>query len=505
MPNRIRLFLTGAVIALPIIAVLILVQQVNNTSLLAFRPYWSDEVSYWHQVATMLRAGLNGGYYTYAEIPAPIGISHFGTHGLVFPLVVGAFGRIFGWHYASMPILNLLVIVVALVIYVRVVKPNLAQLGVMGLTLLTFFAMLLYLPTNYQESIHHAIAIGLAALVYFHLTHGGDLRPAFVLAIFLVSLLRVPWVFVAVPLILFSPRITPMRLIGRFVLAGLLVGVAFLIFWLFSSPYYESFMGVVINRLSQSVTLAIASVRAQVDKNISLIETGSQVAIVQRYVVFVLIPLFAAASLRPIANLPPVRWLFGPEPIRPAEMGFYVFNLGLALLNNVLFYEFTDWRDFRLMAPHLLLTIFCLIAFRRLRLVVILALISLPLYPTFVEDYRRSSVNNFPPDNADIQPFQDAIAPYLVYDAALDPWCNTVLFGAWPMETLALPPGIGLTLSYLPKQNPPISRYIWLTQKKYEESKDMLNVRHLLTTPSKDGVQRDLYLNLDADCPPLPG
>ena len=91
-----------AVAVLPAATILVLIHLLFGTTIFHDHPstqlVWNDEIYYWHQIATFKRAGFNGGYYTYQEVPAP-NLSHFGTHGPMFPMIYGVLGYLVGWHF----------------------------------------------------------------------------------------------------------------------------------------------------------------------------------------------------------------------------------------------------------------------------------------------------------------------------------------------------------------------------------------------------------------------
>ncbi|MBI5667586.1 MAG: hypothetical protein HZC41_06225 [Chloroflexi bacterium] len=89
-----RYLAAAAIILLPLAATQLLLTTVLKTNITHLIPAWSDEVVYWHSALTFQHAGFNGGYYTFAELPARAGFSHFDTHGQDVPhSVYASFAR----------------------------------------------------------------------------------------------------------------------------------------------------------------------------------------------------------------------------------------------------------------------------------------------------------------------------------------------------------------------------------------------------------------------------
>ncbi|MFQ3566018.1 MAG: hypothetical protein SNJ59_03375 [Aggregatilineales bacterium] len=81
-------------ILLPVVMGLGLVRLNLDASLSSFIPFDSDEVVYWHQIATFRVAGFNGGQYSVDELTALAAFSHFHTHGFFHPALLGSIARI---------------------------------------------------------------------------------------------------------------------------------------------------------------------------------------------------------------------------------------------------------------------------------------------------------------------------------------------------------------------------------------------------------------------------
>ncbi len=110
-----RGLLLAAVVALiPALVVALWIHLTPGAEFRNYTPRWSDEVYNWHPVATFRAVGFDGGYYTSNERPAAISFIHFYAHGRGHPILLGTLGRLLGWEYNSGPILNTVIVTLAI-------------------------------------------------------------------------------------------------------------------------------------------------------------------------------------------------------------------------------------------------------------------------------------------------------------------------------------------------------------------------------------------------------
>src|SRR5574339_442780 len=143
---------------------LALVHGVYGVPLSAYRPLINDEVVFWHQALTFSHAGFSGGYYTLNEATNPSGFTPFGPHGAGFPVLLGLFGALLGWHRHDVLVLNLLAIGAAGCMWVLCTTLTTGRLLTSAVLLLTFWPMVFWAASGMQEGLHQAAAIGFAAL-----------------------------------------------------------------------------------------------------------------------------------------------------------------------------------------------------------------------------------------------------------------------------------------------------------------------------------------------------
>ena len=107
--------------------------------------------------------------------------------------------------------------------------------------------------------------------------------------------------------------------------------------------------------------------------------------------------------------------------------------------------------DYRVVAPHLLLSLLLLAACGRGRVVAVMVLAGLLLTPSFLAAYGVLATRQFTDEQARFDAFARQTAGTLVYQAQDDPWCNTILLPlrtAFLPESLAIPAGIGISFDF---------------------------------------------------------
>lgn len=131
-------------------------------------PQWNDEAVYYEQVKMWLASGASKGYWGFNGGHALLGTGGAWNPAILFPYVV--WGKIFGWHYYSMPLAN--------VFFLCAVNAGFLFLTGAGrkltvrLMLLECLSVhfLLYLNTGMSEVLRYGLALLLAGMlirIYF--------------------------------------------------------------------------------------------------------------------------------------------------------------------------------------------------------------------------------------------------------------------------------------------------------------------------------------------------
>jgi hypothetical protein len=505
-----RLILIVVVLSAPAIMTSLLVRYYFNTTLRDFIPgAINDEVDYWYETLTFTKVGFNGGYQTFEEHPALAKFFHFEAHGPMFPMLFGTVGRFVGWHTYSGPIFNAVLIALALCIFIFIAKLDSRQLMLVGLATLTFWPLLLYLPTNMQESLHQAIAIIFAGIFYVLISgieqssiKFNALSLSFIL---FASLIRPTWSFLLIPFFILILRDkSKSRLALAFLKAIFLIILSFFISFYWSAPYPNEFVRRLLNALSISfpkgiqffILHAVANSKGWIS-----IYNGAPLEVLQRYQISFLFIICSVSVF--------FFWKHGIKKagqiIDPAVLNenlFHIFNLGAISLAVILFYRPLDFQDYRVCAPYLLITILLLIALKkRFWLVGLIILSNLLFMPALHRTYKENLSGNFVYDRQSIVLFHQAIKDLIAYKENSNPWCNTLLSfispDSLPYQFIGLPPGFGISYIYkLDRLRFPIkSKYILLDEKGYNLLNGKVNMKLLGATSLGN-----LFVNSDSGC-----
>lgn len=227
---------------------------VNGGSILEIIPNWSDEEGYYQLMASALEYGQPLGFTGYNNSHAVVG--HWGFHGFFILLPYILFCRIFGLHYYSIALCNILMLCLALLIFYIMVKPSMQKMLLISVICSCSPFTLFFLNTTMVEGIHYFFSIVFAGVFICLLKEKRKniLILAWILAI-AASLVKVTWVCVIFPLAL----VTFERISFRFRLALSVLttgGMSMLLYGLFSlssSPYFTSQISTFIGALQADV------------------------------------------------------------------------------------------------------------------------------------------------------------------------------------------------------------------------------------------------------------
>jgi hypothetical protein len=471
----------------------------------------SDEIYHWHQAATFARAGFDGGYYSVNEKIAPAAFSHFYTWGAFAPAFYGTLAWLMGWSLSSYVLLNALLLTVAIVWFVYVVDASLQQMAWLAIVLTTFLPIALYLPTNMQQLLHLSIALVISAGFYRQIKVADPptfyaTLPLFIF-ISLAALVRPTWALFLLPAFLLSSRnrSKTFLVLGGLIAAGITVALASL-FHSTAAPYPRAragasgghLRGELFAALDSSMLGAINMLFQQLFGNIATTIQGPAYIAGQRVLLLAMLAAFGAIALggrrrRALSQLSE-HWV-------TREAAFHVYNLASIYLATMTLHETFRGRDYRVLAPHVLLSVALAVGFRRQWIASATAVSMLMMTPSALVLY--GSYSQYHRDGPKrVEMWKVRLGDKLAYDPlASDPWCNTLLhsldyFEFEPALLSGIDPGIGL--SWLDRRAAPesfASRYLILTHSDFAQFGKEARLRPLLPVPG--GV---LYVNLDRDC-----
>jgi hypothetical protein len=456
---------------------------------------FNDDAVYRAEVAAFAVAGLNGGSFSVDEREAPAHWSPFGPHGPAYPALYGSVVRVL----RSVPAAHCLFLALGGLAWFLLARPAPWEAALAGLLLATFWPCWLFLPSAMQEPLHAAFALLLAGLYSRRGTAGG--KAAFVGAALFAALFRVGWALVLVPYALTGFRRRRAAAVFAAVVLTALAGKT----WAYlGSPYPNHLADVLAafgpvrgawqllarTPLSRSAYLSLSEGWVVDCLRYSVVSTLAVLALRGRR-----FPLRAGLALIGLAALavvcfPPTAvlgWLGLTELgvqlvvvalaafpagvlLLAARMGrtpeaertatrFALGSLGLVLAALLFAYDVGTWRDYRVLASHLLLSLLVLLPCPSARPLLLGVLLMQALaFPAFRTTARQLHA---PPD----RPPAADLRPYLSFDPSAGRWENTVLLPRPDgMEEVRVPAGFGIAFCIRGVAVPPKSRYVLLSR-----------------------------------------
>ncbi|GAA3255613.1 hypothetical protein GCM10020216_092220 [Nonomuraea helvata] len=465
-----------------------LVQHYFNVGLLSYTPGWSDEIEYWHQVATFRTVGFGGGVYSVDEAEAKLPFLRFGSHGPAFPMLMSGISAITGWHPFSAPLVNLVLVAAAIFSYLALTRAGWLRAVLTGALVLTFWPMMLYLPSTMQETVHQALAIVLAGVFFLLIRHDPratrTLFAAGVVLLALASLLRPTWALLFLPLYFLRGGTMSGRKLVLAALKAIPAIVAAFGLWVAASTPFPGFVSHLSELTPRSPLAGTKLLLLHIWINAKGFAKGEWVQVGLRAA---LLTISVAAVIIVVRHLR--RGTADHHEDLVADSVFHLLNLVPALVMVVLLYDVSDWRDYRVLAPHLLLSALVALA-RSERIVVILVLAAdLALVGAFGAAFSELHRQHF----VQVDPKATSLSRYIAYKKGAPAWENTLMVDMpnYDAGLLNVPAGVGLTLRIYGENRQVRSRYLLVT--KETALKIGLDRLRLLTSTGRGG----LYLRLN--------
>jgi hypothetical protein len=488
-----RSVLIACFLLTPLVAISLVLATCSAT-LLDCVPYYNDEIHYWNEVSCFTAVGFNGGYFVPNEHPAPCTLTRFGPHGPVFPVLYGCLARVLGgWHLWSGPVFNIVLLMLGAAFWLWCCRLDPIRLGTGIFFLATFWPCLRFLPCTMQEGLNDALAFVLAGLANADVT--GKRRPwtsyAFLVAVVLASVVRITWILLLIPWasVVLGRVSWRKRLLALTVIA--FVFPACVLLNRFLCAPYPNFVSSLIQTAHSSPSHAFDEFvwrgRWSVAKYFSP-RNGETSEVLLRCEV---IGLFLVSVWQCVMRSGSDRRAYF----------FTALNLGCITCLTIALYDVVDWRDYRVVGPHLLVSLLLLLAGNGSRLVLHMAGVNLVFMMPFFSEFAYSNSDRFLIDSANIVKSRAGFEHYVPYDLEESAWGNTVLIDVNHQEflLLAVPPGIGISfvMKNLDEESlelPPKSKYVILWYSPDHPSvRDRMHLRPLTRFPM--GM---LYENLDS-------
>ena len=511
----IRISLIGLILLLPALSLTGLASVYLGQSLANFHPADSDAIMYWHQIKTFVAVGFSGGYYTVGEEAAAASFTHFYAWGPWYIALYGLIGKVVGWTLWSPMLFDAAAVTLALLGGLLLMRPSSRQLVLVLLVLLTYWPLHLFLPGAMQEPFHYAVAILLAGIFSRLLMQEGAV-PHWLLGAALVlilgaGLVRPTWAVLLLPLVTIVVEKRPHGRATRgsrfrqvfcgwpFLTACAVVAGIFLLSRYVAAPFP--------NRFVSDVDLLL---RSPIDGLQNLVAIGTAQGMTYlwpdgehplwtllRYqalgiVLWMTLLAFRRRGIDAGPGAP------GRPPWRWAERCTHILNLSLIVLLVLILWRM-GWTDYRVIAPHLLLSLLLLTACGRGRVVAVAVLAGILVTPSFLAEYKDRTPRKFTDVQAHIDAFAAQTAGTLVYQAQGDSWCNTILLPlqtAFLPESLAIPAGIGISFDFDDSSRSELkSRYVMVNDESRESMTEAFDLQFAATT-----AVGDLYRNAGISC-----
>ena len=490
----------------PAAAIWLIFTFVFHASLHNFVPNTlNDQVNNWRRVLTFSEVGFNGGYYGPHELTAPLSQFRFDVIGPTFPILYGTVAHFVGWYTFSSIFFNMIIIGLALIFFMRVARLDQVQIILTGLLALTYWSILIFMPTVMQESLNHAIAISLAGFFYI-LIDRQSASPRWVKCgagglLILASFLRASWGILLIPyFVLMLPGRFWVRLVIGSVASGLIVAVVILLLQYTSPPSNNTVLDA-LRSFSESFSSGVKNLSNAIQQNFLTLEATLRATrifplqLAQHLGIIALDLGIAALILLRKRNRPESSHV-GDE-LRLRERVFQVYNLGMIILSGFALYLAAGFP--RVFAAHLLVSLCIAIAFKRYTLILMVVVTNLLLAGGVGYDLAGYKNDNFKSDPEERAALQTQVNQYITYDPNANPWCNTMLIPVnyYDSRLTLFPAEIGISFFWnAAKLTFPLkSRYLLFDNASYQKFQDKLNVHLMEHLPIGD-----LYLNQDANC-----
>jgi hypothetical protein len=347
-----------------------------------------------------------------------------------------------------------------------------------------------------QESLHHAVAIVLAAC-FVSVLDPSPQRLTVMLGwalIGLASFLRPSWIILLPLWAVVTTRHTRWQVMAATIGGSLLFGA--LVLFAYSSttaPYGTGFFFLRAASLSSPVQALLDNALANLQR---IVRPGQYrtIELLQRYQYTAFLLATCVAAL----------WAHRRQrhiPSLTLHLAVTAIVLAAALAAMLLLYEFASFAEHRVLSAFLLFgVLLCLAAPGRLGplLVAGLVLSNVLTVRMALSEFESTWHDRFQWKGGDLSELEQAIDGKVVYRPGASRWCNTLLTSQYPTSLIVVPAGIGLSViqrGALPRF-PPRSRYLLLDDAVRAASPVPLKLDVIATLP--DGT---LYENREAECP----
>jgi len=183
---------------------------------------------------------------------------------------------------------------------------------------------------------------------------------------------------------------------------------------------------------------------------------------------------------------------------------FHLFNLGMILFLAIVFHKFGDYKDYRILAPPLLLSLILLILMSPPKLIWLVIISNLVFIQVFGQTFQRFKSTNFVYDRNEVKLFRTQTHDILRYDEiSTNQWCNTIAFESsfFSSALIGVPSGVGLTffIDIDDVEIPMKSKYLFISERGYKHIDRYFDWTHKLEFVQETSIG-NLYINHDSNC-----
>lgn len=182
---------------------------------------WNDELFYFKQVEGMIKYGYPYGYFGFNESHA-LKLSYAAwSPVLVIPWIL--WGLVFGWNLTSPVYCNIFLMMLAVFVFVRLVKPSRKQMGILTILFCLYTPLTRYMLSGMPECICFSLAVIVLALgiSYLEAESGWKLVLMFVLTSLLTLMRPYLLLFMLLPMYFLIKKYRWAGAAGSVLLAGL--------------------------------------------------------------------------------------------------------------------------------------------------------------------------------------------------------------------------------------------------------------------------------------------
>jgi hypothetical protein len=477
----------------PLLVSVILLQVSVGGNFTQLVPFWSDEVYFWHQAISFKEVGFDNGYYTHNEIPAEAPFARYYAWGLANATFMGMLAGLTDWQLNSMPMLSLAILCLACFVFLWVARLSWQQLLLFAIMIGTFIPIYLYTYTSLFSTFDFAFAIIIAGLVglVWHQPQSRTYQISLIVFAILFALIRPFWgLFLPLFMMFIVERKTWRNLLMALVIGGVLfLGVYRLTTWL-SSPFTNAQS---IYNLIRVEGLNFELIFNNILQNIQLLAQGNETEVQFRLQLVILFVLIVIA----VFTYRFQKKSFSPLLLLTSSLLLVIF------LACVLIYDVRDWRDYRLLAPAMLVVLSLLVMNKQYWIVLGMIVFQLWAAPNALKVYNLWAGWHLGTERIEVfYAWGAEMQKVMVYEVdAPSAWCNTLNHSIYylfnqPTLLMAVDPGIGLSSPIELEPNLPFkAQWLMLDNDFFTKYADQLNVEALLDLPNGK-----LYRNLDAEC-----